>query len=70
MTALSNTDIQELIKNGFNELKGEISQLDRKIDDVRDDLKNLSNKVESQGKSVSNPIDKRIVELSSYSHYS
>ncbi|MDJ0588373.1 MAG: DUF1664 domain-containing protein [Pleurocapsa sp. MO_226.B13] len=55
MTALSNTDIQELIKNGFNELKGEISQLDKKIDHVRDDLKNLSNKVES--------IDKRLVAV-------
>jgi hypothetical protein len=41
MTAAPSTEIQQLrefIKDGFNEIKGDINQLDSKIEQVREDI--------------------------------
>ena len=51
MTTTSNTDIQQLkefIKDGFNELKGEINHLDRKIDDKFNELDRKIDTVKSE----------------------
>ena len=51
MTTASNTDIEQLkefIKDGFNELKGDINQLDRKIDNKFHELDRKISEVKSE----------------------
>lgn len=48
MTTTSNTEIQQLkefIQNGFGELKENINRLDGKIEQVRDDIKGLDQRL-------------------------